>query len=655
MLLLILQPIFIPQIISNPDINGDGIIIAIVDSGVDYNHPALGGGIGADKIVIGGYDFVDNDSDPMDELGHGTHIAGIITNIAPGSKLLAYRVVDYNGLVQSSDVIRALELAVSDGADIINLSLGSMSESEELRKSIKQITNSGVIVVTAVGNNGPIFGSIGDPAKYEDVISVGSHYNYYGDSTLAVVQIDSIKEEIIGLPMIGSVFPVGTLYAELEYVNYARNEDLVDVNLTGKIAVAKRRGEPGEVVFFSEKEFNVAQKGAIGLVIINTLPGLIKGRLLHPSAAIGYIPSIPTILITQEDGEKILNQIDVSNTFVRFAFRNSNLTNFVSLFSSRGPISSFYIKPDLVSFGEQVNSTWLNNSYKHQNGTSFSAPQVTGTVALLLDLHGELDKNQVLGILAPSAIPLKNSYNVYWPSIIQGSGSLNIENALQSPMSIYPAQLSFNLADKQSTHTQFITIESLVSDPMEVSLEHNLQDQDLDVSFNSSNFVLSGTESVVIEVNNKLLNSIQESYTDEFRLTIKTNLSDIQFSLPVLTYFNTISIDIQKISESYIVDILGIEQYDKVLFHVYNKDTADFNEEVFSFDEEMNLKLSPGNYWIYVIISSNDNFEFGGIEYTVDQNSSISSSNYDYIILLISIIFFFSAIILLYYNRKQSS
>ena len=193
-LLLLSNPILLPKIISTEQVDTDEIIIAIIDTGVDYNHPALGGGIGPDKIIIGGYDFIDNDDDPMDELGHGTHIAGIITNISPNSKILAYRVVDYTGLVKSSDVINAMELAVSNGADVINISLGSLSESEELRKSIKQISNSGVIIVTAVGNSGPIFGSIGDPGKYEDVISVGSHYNSTSNSTLAIIQIDAIKE-----------------------------------------------------------------------------------------------------------------------------------------------------------------------------------------------------------------------------------------------------------------------------------------------------------------------------------------------------------------------------------------------------------------------------------------------------------------------------
>ena len=145
--------------------------------------------------------------------------------------------------------------------------------------------------------------------------------------------------------------------------------------------------------------------------------------------------------------------MEESNSPITMSFRNDNLTNFVSLFSSRGPVSSFYAKPDLVSFGEKVNSTWLDNSYKFQNGTSFSAPQVTGTVALLLELHGDLNKDQILGILGPSASPLTNSYNLYLPSTLQGSGSLNIDQALQSPLSIHQSQLSFNLGNQQPTNS----------------------------------------------------------------------------------------------------------------------------------------------------------------------------------------------------------
>ena len=653
LILLIINPIFVPQISSNPNITGSGVTIAIIDTGIDYNHPDLGGGFGDGKTVIGGYDFIDNDSDPMDELGHGTHIAGIITKIAPGSKLLAYRVVDYNGLVKSSDVIRAMDLAVSDGADIINLSLGSMAESNELRKSIKEITRSGIIVVTAVGNSGPIFGSIGDPAKYEDVISVGSQYTEDVNSTLAIISIDIIEEEIIGLPMIDSVPLTNDLNAELIFVNYARDKDLDGVDLSGKIAVAKRRGEePNEVVYFSQKESNVAKKGAAGLVIINTMPGIIKGRLLHPGMAIDYKPSIPTMIITQEDGEKILDSLNKSSVPITLSFRNTNLTNFVSLFSSRGPVSSFYSKPDLVSFGENVNSTWINNSYRFQNGTSFSAPQVTATAALLLELHGELSKNQLLGIVGPSASPLTNSYNIYLPSTLQGSGSLNINNALQSPLSIHESQLSFNLANQQSSNVQFLTIESLVSDSQEISINHDLQNQDNTINLNSSKFVLNGNDFIVIELSNELINSIQESYVDEFRLLIRTNHSNTVFTIPISTFFNSLSLDIEETSNSHIVNIFGIDTYDEALLRIYNTNTAEIDEQLFSFDEEIILQLSPGTYWINVIVSSNNDFEFGGIEYEVTSGNNLTSTTSDSSIWFYSIIPIFAILILMYYIRK---
>jgi len=79
---------------------GAGVLIAVVDTGVDYTHPDLGSGFGPGYKVVGGHDYVDNDNDPADVDGHGTHIAGIIaangkfSGVAPDAKILAYRVVD---------------------------------------------------------------------------------------------------------------------------------------------------------------------------------------------------------------------------------------------------------------------------------------------------------------------------------------------------------------------------------------------------------------------------------------------------------------------------------------------------------------------------------------------------------------------------------
>jgi len=104
--------------------DGSGIVISIIDTGIDLNHPDL------DGQIIGGYDFVDNDEVPEDANGHGTQVAGIIASngnlkgIAPNSKILMYKVSEDGESVPSHLIIKAIEKSIEDNADIINISLG---------------------------------------------------------------------------------------------------------------------------------------------------------------------------------------------------------------------------------------------------------------------------------------------------------------------------------------------------------------------------------------------------------------------------------------------------------------------------------------------------------------------------------------------------
>ena len=112
--------------------SGDGISIGVIDTGIDYLHEAFGGGFGPGFTVIGGYNFVGNNSDPRDDNGHGTHVAGIIAGnapsfkgIAPGYRLFAYKALDAEGNGTTSMVLAAIEQAIKDSVQIINLSLGT--------------------------------------------------------------------------------------------------------------------------------------------------------------------------------------------------------------------------------------------------------------------------------------------------------------------------------------------------------------------------------------------------------------------------------------------------------------------------------------------------------------------------------------------------
>ncbi len=162
---------------------GAGVTVAVIDTGIDYKHPAFG------HRVIGGHDFVNDDDDPMDDNGHGTHVAGIVganggglTGVAPDVQFLAYKVLDQNGSGYDSAILAAVERAVDpngdgdtrDHADVVNMSLGRPgTPDDELSKAIDNATKAGVVFCIAAGNDGRFF-TVSTPANAPSAIAVGA-------------------------------------------------------------------------------------------------------------------------------------------------------------------------------------------------------------------------------------------------------------------------------------------------------------------------------------------------------------------------------------------------------------------------------------------------------------------------------------------------
>lgn len=150
--------------------------IAVIDTGVDYTHSDL------DEKTILGYDFVDNDYNPMDLNGHGTHVAGIaaaetnnangIAGMAPYTAILAVRVLDANGGGSLADVADGIRYAADMGAEVINLSLGCNCDTRTLENAVNYAWNQGAVVVAAAGNSGT--STTFEPASYENVIAVAA-------------------------------------------------------------------------------------------------------------------------------------------------------------------------------------------------------------------------------------------------------------------------------------------------------------------------------------------------------------------------------------------------------------------------------------------------------------------------------------------------
>jgi len=174
---------------SGDNITGNGIKVAIIDTGIAYNHPAFEPSCDTSAFISGncnktiyGYDFYNDDNDPYDDNGHGTHCAGIVASenstykgVAPNATLLAYKVCSSGGSCPSSNVISGIENATLYGADVISISLGGAGYADNVfQTSIDNAVANGTVVIISAGNAGPRFYTVGSPGATLSAITVGA-------------------------------------------------------------------------------------------------------------------------------------------------------------------------------------------------------------------------------------------------------------------------------------------------------------------------------------------------------------------------------------------------------------------------------------------------------------------------------------------------
>ncbi|WP_297549030.1 S8 family serine peptidase [Thermococcus sp.] len=170
----------------NVGYDGSGVVVAVIDTGIDGSHPDLQG------KVIGWKDFVNNKTTPYDDNGHGTHVAGIIAStgaasdgkykgVAPGAKLVGVKVLGADGSGSVSTIIAGVDWVIQHkdeyNISVINLSLGSSQSSDgtdALSQEVDKAWEAGIVVCVAAGNSGPDTYTIGSPAAAPDVITVGA-------------------------------------------------------------------------------------------------------------------------------------------------------------------------------------------------------------------------------------------------------------------------------------------------------------------------------------------------------------------------------------------------------------------------------------------------------------------------------------------------
>lgn len=159
--------------------NGTGVNVSVIDTGIDYTHPDLA------KNYKGGWDFVNNDNNPMDDNGHGTHCAGVIAavdndegviGVAPGANLYALKVLNRQGSGTISNIISAIEWSIDNNIKIISMSLGSDYYSLTLKSACDNAETAGILLVAAAGNDydAAVSDTVDYPGGYGSVIAVAA-------------------------------------------------------------------------------------------------------------------------------------------------------------------------------------------------------------------------------------------------------------------------------------------------------------------------------------------------------------------------------------------------------------------------------------------------------------------------------------------------
>ncbi len=479
-------------------IDGEGVVVSIIDTGVDFNHPDLFG-FGSEGKVIGGYNFINEGEPPLDTNGHGTQVAGIIaadgeiSGIAPKSKILAYKVSKDGEGVESDLIIKAIQKSIDDGADIINISLGVNKTNSQIEEAVNEALEKEIFVVTAAGNDGPKRKSIGSPGKNFGSITVGATYNNLTSSLVATLEVNEKPYTVI--PMMGSKKLDEPIVGELVFADYGRERDFEKTNVEGKIVLVERGSDvEDEIVYFSTKENNAANSGAKALIVFNNEPGIFLGELIHEFVESDYEPRIPVVSIDREEGLEIKEKIKNKNEGLLHLFFNPD---FVAHFSSRGPVSPFYIKPDITAPGAYINTTRHGGSYNFTSGTSYAAPHVSGAAALLIDKYPEIHHHEIKSLLITTADPVYDALGENVSVYEAGTGRINIAKAITADLIIQPPHLVLIVSPDQPMIEKKLQLSSLKENIEKLTVDYEIPEFlkfDYSIDEKSMDFKITVTE-----------------------------------------------------------------------------------------------------------------------------------------------------------------
>ncbi|GAP91080.2 putative minor extracellular protease vpr protein [Rosellinia necatrix] len=483
---------------------GKGIKIAVIDTGIDYTHPALGGCFGPGCLVSYGTDIVGDDydgfntpvpdDDPYDGCaGHGSHVSGIIaaqaneygfTGAAPGVTLGAYRVFGCTGSAANDVLIEAYIQAFEAGSNIITASIGGPSgwSEDPWAVVVSRIVAAGVPCTVSAGNAG----------------AMGLFYASTASNGKRVTSIASIDNWVTPVLLIDSSFSVDggetetfgyvpgdpSAWAGVNLPIWTPNFNTADPaqgctafpadtpDLSGYIVLI-RRG----TCTFVQKATNAANAGAKYVLFYNNVPTGASGPAVNEVTAIKAVGMTPSaqgeawVKALAAGSKVVLDMADPETAAVSLITADNTLTGgSASTFTTWNPTFEMDVKPQVASPGGNILSTYPQTlgSYAVISGTSMACPLVAGIYALIADVRGTFDPATLENLIASTANP--RLYNagggasgIFAPVAQVGAGLVQAYDAAYATTLLSRSSLAFNDTDHLQKTLTF-TIKNLGKD-----------------------------------------------------------------------------------------------------------------------------------------------------------------------------------------------
>ncbi|MBD3268121.1 S8 family serine peptidase, partial [bacterium] len=539
---------------------GEGILIGIIDTGIDMSNPCFDDSnfvmpVGFpkgqtsytnNKIIVARSFPPENgdqgDKTPRDREGHGTNVASVaaanfqvqsplgkLSGIAPKAYLGNYKVFTGSNGAGFDQIIEALEQAVEDGCDVVNLSLGVDnyidSRHDPIGIAVRNAIRQNVVVVSAAGNSGQKK-MLGGIAQIEDAIAVGSISNTHSQSGTTGAGIDVyvngelVLEDVnarIGIsdqPFIHDIYGTFSLQDVdlMDGMSYGGPED-------GRLCEAFHPDSPvqgwalvqrGECLF-TDKAKRAQEAGAVGMLlydneISNTIPQL-EGAL------------IPVLMIDRADGLEIKDYLlENDNQHVRmevFVREREVAGGTLSSFSSIGPAADYNLKPDFMAVGEgnygatqdefTDSELYSIDQFTWIQGTSFSSPRVAGLAALMKAKHPDWPVSWIKSAMKFTAISDIDHFQGSSRTttlLERGAGRVDAENSLLADTICYPVMVNFDfhVAEQSQTVKRVVTIRNISDIPCEYSLLADANRFAFPVLLDQEQFTLNPRETRDVEL-----------------------------------------------------------------------------------------------------------------------------------------------------------